>query len=84
MWCREMEVEMEEREVEMEVREVEMEEREIEMEEREMRRQMEMQEEKKYKKYVAEYTRFLKAKYFSDKTIFGGKYSWKIRCLDKE
>lgn len=49
-----------------------LEEMEIEREEQEMERQMEMQEKKKYKKYVAEYTRFLKAKYFSDKTIFGG------------
>lgn len=27
----------------------------------------------KFKKYEADYTRRLKAKYFSDKTIFGGK-----------
>lgn len=34
--------------------------------------EMDKEEKEKYEKYVADYTRYLKAKYFSDKTIFGG------------
>ena len=32
-----------------------------------------LENKEKHQKYVADYTRYLKAKYFSDKTIFGGK-----------
>lgn len=35
----------------------------------------------KFKKYEADYTRRLKAKYFSDKTIFGGKKQHQLRGL---
>lgn len=58
--------------------------REMDLEEQEIEKLMEEQELQKYDKYVAEYTRYLKAKYFSDKTIFGGKHSCTIKCLDRE
>lgn len=56
----------------------------MDFEEQEIEKLMEEQELQKYDKYVAEYTRYLKAKYFSDKTIFGGKHSCTIKCLDRE